>query len=114
MIKLKQLSPSLKEKKRYLVYEIISEDELDKNPSKEIVKKLTSLLGIFDSAKAGMQSVQYDKKTQRGVLRVAHTELEKLKTTLALVNKIKDQDVLIRTVGVSGILKKARNKYIAG
>jgi len=113
MTKLKPILPALKEKKRYLVYEIISEKNLDKDLSEEIVKKVTSLLGIFDSAKAGIQRVEYNKKTQRGVVRVANKEVDKLKTSLALINQLNDEEITIRTIGVSGILKKARNKYFA-
>lgn len=114
MVKLKPILPTLKEKKRYLVYEVLSEKKIELDLSREIVKKTTTLLGIFDSAKAGIQSVEYDKKHQRGVLRVTVKEVDKLKTTLALISQLNDEEITIRTLGVSGILKKAKNKYIAG
>ncbi|NQU99066.1 hypothetical protein HQ533_06425 [Candidatus Woesearchaeota archaeon] len=113
MVKLKPLLPTLKEKKRYLVYEVLSENNLKKDLSREIVKKVASLLGIFDSAKAGIQSVEYDSKKQKGVLRVTVKGVDKLKTSLALINLLNDEEVTIRTIGVSGILKKAKDKYVA-
>jgi len=109
----KPLLPTLKEKKRYLVYEIISKKKIDKDISFEIVKKATSFLGVFDAAKAGLRNVKYDVKKQKGVIKVSHKQLAKLKTSLALVNEINNEEVNIHTIGVSGILKKAKDKYVA-
>jgi|FLOH01.1.fsa_nt_gi ribonuclease P/MRP protein subunit POP5 len=110
----KPILPTLKEKKRYVVYEILSQKNLDKNPSIEIVKKTKLFLGLFESAKAGLQSITYDQKLQRGVLRVSNKFVDKLKISLALINDLEDGDVAIKSIGVSGILKKAKNKYMAG
>ena len=44
---------------------------------------------------------------------MANKEVDKLKTSLALINQLNDEEITIRTIGVSGILKKARNKYFA-
>lgn len=113
MVKLKPLLPTLKEKKRYIVYEVLSENDLKEDLSMEIVKKVTTILGVFDSAKAGLQSVEYDKKQHKGVLRVAVKQVDKLKMSLALINQLNDREIIIRTIGASGILKKARSKYMA-
>lgn len=113
MVKLKPLLPTLKEKKRYLVYEVLSKSKLEEDLSIEIVKKVTSLLGIFDSAKAGIQSIEYDIAKHKGILRVTVKEVDKLKISLALINKLNDKEIMIRTIGASGILKKARSKYMA-
>ncbi|MAG38553.1 hypothetical protein CMO90_00520 [Candidatus Woesearchaeota archaeon] len=109
----KQLLPSLKEKKRYVVYEIMSKKKF-KNMSREIVKKANSFLGLFESAEAGLQNIDFNEKMQRGVLRVGVNKLDKLKMSLALINKLNDEEVTLHTIGVSGILKKAKNKYMAG
>ncbi|MFH1589314.1 MAG: Rpp14/Pop5 family protein [archaeon] len=113
MVKLKPLLPTLKEKKRYVVYEVLCEEDLKEDLSKEIVKKVTSILGVFDSAKAGVQSIEYDNKQHKGVLRVAVKQVDKLKMSLALINALNDKELTIRTIGASGILKKARSKYMA-
>ena len=110
---MKAILPTLKEKKRYLVYEVLSDTSIDKDVSEEIVKKVKGLLGIFDSATAGIQAVQYDNKTQRGVLRVAIKGVDKVKMSLALINQLNEGEVTMRTIGASCILKKAKNKYIA-
>ena len=49
---------------------------------------------------------------QRGVIRVNTKYLNDIKTGLSLVKKIDENRVIIKTVGVSGILKKAKQKYL--
>jgi ribonuclease P/MRP protein subunit POP5 len=113
MDKIKPLLPSLKEKKRYLVYEIISEKKM-KDPSREILIKVKGFLGVLDSAKAGLMNIYYDKQKQRGVIKVGRKHVDKLKTSLLFVKNLDDEESIVKTIGVSGILKKAKNKYIAG
>ena len=113
MSKLKILLPSLKEKKRYLVYEILADKDLDKNISNELINKLDSVLGVFDGAKAGLQSISYDKNAQKGMLRVNNKQVDKLKTSLMLIKHLNNQEIIIKTIGVSGIIKKAKQKYLA-
>ncbi len=113
-IKIKPLLPTLKENKRYLIYEIISSKKIKIDLSKAVIQEINKTFGLFDSADAGIQNVEYDINKQKGVIRVATKYLDKLRTSLALVQELNDEDVTLNTVGVSGILKKARNKYIAG
>lgn len=114
MVKLKPLLPTLKEKKRYLVYEVLSDKKINSNLSVEILSQVKNTLGLFDSAKAGLQNIKYDDKTLKGVMRVNNKEVDKLKTSLAIISSLKDSEVIVRSIGVSGILKKAKNKYMAG
>ena len=66
-------------------------------------------------AKAGVWVLgdKYNQKTQKGLIRVNNKYVDELKASLSLVSKINNKDVLVRTLGVSGILKKAENKYLA-
>jgi len=105
------LMPTLKEKKRYVVYEISSDKPMGVD-SKKVVEKVQSIMGVFDSAKAGLMNAHYNQKTQRGVIRVTTKYVDKLRTSLMLIEDIDNEDVSIRTIGVSGILQKA--KHIAG
>ncbi len=106
MTKLKPLLPTLKEKKRYLVFEIISQKPLVRDISKELVTKVQRILGVFDAAKAGLMSIRYNVNTQRGVMKVSNKYVEKLKVSLMLTNMLENQDVLVQSLGVSGVLKK--------
>ena len=77
MQKLKPLIPSMRERKRYLAYEIISKESLKKDISSEMIKLVNKTLGLFDSAQSGILSVEYDQKTQKGLLKVNNKMTDK-------------------------------------
>ncbi len=104
---MKPLLPTLREKKRYIVFEIITESSLDsRTVKKEIVEKCTSFLGILDSAAAGIIMVEYNRVM--GILKVNNKYLNKIKMALALIKTIDGRRVIVNCIKVSGILKKAR------
>ena len=111
--KLKPL-PSLREKKRYVVFEVISEKELKINSIKEAIKKsLLNLIGIINYAKSNPHFLddKYDKKNKRGIIRINHKHADDLKASFTLIKSIDNAKVIVRSIGVSGILKKAEAKY---
>lgn len=118
MAKLKPLSPTLRERKRYVVFEILSDKPLQyaKDISKAIETSLISLVGSIGSSKAGLLFLndRYDTKHQRGIVRVAHTSVDELISAMTLVSSIDSHPVTIRTLGVSGIMKKALSKHMEG
>ncbi len=107
MIKLKGLKPSLREKKRYLVYQVHSEQKVDmKSFQDELIKKINLLLGVFTPA--GLLPIKFDNKQKKGIIRVNHTALDYVRSTFVLIDEVHNIPVAINTVGVSGILKKAK------
>ncbi len=117
MAKLKPLLPSLRERKRYVVFEVISKNPIKyaKSLAKAIEQSMLSLAGSLGLSRAGLIFLndKYDTRTQRGVVRVSHTSVDELKCALALTQSVDREAVIIRSVGVSGILKKALSKYHA-
>ncbi|MBN2422794.1 hypothetical protein JXB41_06195 [Candidatus Woesearchaeota archaeon] len=116
MKKNKPLLPSLKEKKRYLVFEVISEKEIYPDCVFDAIENSTgSLLGELDKGKSGIMILKkhYNEKLKKGLIKVNYKYLDKLRFSLALINKIKRNNVIIRSAGASGILKKAVKRYIA-
>lgn len=101
---MKPLLPTLKERKRYLVYELLSERPV-RGGERAVLDHLRSALGLFDGAKAGILPVRYDQERQTGILRVAHGSVDKVKGALLLLTAA-DVPVIPRVRGVSGILKK--------
>ena len=55
---------------------------------------------------------KYNPEKQKGLIRVSHRGMDGLKASLALVNQIEQQPVIVRSVGASGILAKAEKKKI--
>lgn len=118
MARLKPLSPTLKEKKRYLAFEIVSEGKIKafSEVSKQIWASVLSFVGTKGAARLGLKffSEKYNPNSQRGLIRVIHTGIDELKAALALITSIEQQKVIVRSVGVSGILAKAEKNYLLG
>lgn len=109
--------PSLRERKRYLAFEIISETPVQdfKAISAAITNTALGFIGELGCAEAGiiMLPDKYNTQNQRGLIRVNNKSLNRLRATLALVQQIDNKNVIVRSVGASGIIKKAFNNYIS-
>src|SRR3989344_7257059 len=104
-----KLRPSLKQKKRYVLFEIKA-DRLFSLPevSEAIESSLLRFLGEFGIAKASPSLVKekWSDKKQCFVLKVNHQHVDELKSAVILNKKIKNTPVLIRSIVTSGTLKK--------
>ena len=113
---MKRILPSLRQKKRYLVFEIVADSKIsDFEPvSKAIWAKALALLGELGTSKAGILILpeKFDATLQRGIIKVGHKHVDHMKTVLTMVESINNQKVILRCVGVSGILKKDTQKYM--
>jgi len=114
--KMAPLMPSLREKKRYIAFEVISEKPIPefKKVSSSLWEGILSYLGSYGTAKAGVWILhdKYDPERQRGIIRISRKEVEKVKGSFVLIDNIDNIPVIIRSLGVSGILKKAESKYL--
>ena len=114
--KIKPLLPSLREKKRYLAYEVISKSKFNDaiHVNKAILNAANELLGILGMAKAGIIPLndKWNENTQRGILRVNNKHVNGLKASLIFVKNIDGKEVIVKSVGASGILKKAQQRYL--
>jgi len=98
-------------KHRYIVFEVattrrVPRDELAKKIREAAVKTL-GLTGLVDS---GLQLVEYDESTRRGILRVRHTYKYHALAILGLVREVGGERVLIVPLATSGTLRKARKE----
>jgi ribonuclease P/MRP protein subunit POP5 len=112
---LKPLKPSLKEKKRYLVFEVMSNTNLSyEKVEAEIWKSCLGFLGEWGMAKAGMQVLSdcWKQASQRGIIRVTHTHTQHIRSALLLVKSIGGESAVIRTLGMSGIIDKAKKQFL--
>ena len=111
------LPPSLRERKRYLRFEVISEREIDKRElMKEIWNSLYSLYGDVGVSESKLWLIDYhgvedrkvgDAKCGLGVLRCAHDKVEEVRASLACIHSVNDARVGIRVVRTSGSIKGA-------
>jgi ribonuclease P/MRP protein subunit POP5 len=113
MVKKKVMSllPSLRERKRYLAFEVISKRDIkdSKLVSNLIKTNCLKFLGELGMAKAGIQIIKYENN--KGLIRINHKHLDEVRASLALIN---EKDTIFTSLGVSGIIKKAENKYLRG
>ena len=113
-IVIKPVLPSLREKKRYIVYEIKSEKPLSfEEVKQELEKKMIQFLGELGYGKAGVRIMDL-WEDNKGMIRTNTKFVDEVKTALALTERIGNQRVIIKSVGVSGILKKAKSKFLKG
>jgi len=107
--------PHMREKKRYLAFEVIT----DARPGftsirKSVQSSLLRYAGTKGASDAGAQLLRerYDENNLRGIIRVNHKQLDLLKASMCLIDNIDKKPAIIRSIGASGILKKAYEKYI--
>ena len=114
--KIKPLLPSLREKKRYLVYEVISKNSFNDalHVNKAILEAAKEFLGNVGMARAGIitMSDQWNADMQRGIIRVNNRHVDDLKASLVFARGIDGKEAIVRSIGASGILKKAKQKYL--
>ena len=114
--KIKPLLPSLREKKRYLAYEVISESRFYDAfaVNKAILEAAKDFLGISVMSRAGILPIndKWNANLQRGIMRVNNKHVDNLKASLIFVKDIEGKDAVVRSVGASGILRKAQQKYL--
>ena len=114
--RLKPVLPSLMEKKRYLAFEVISKERMSsaEEVSEAIWDCSLRFLGQLGTARAGLMVLnnKWDAQRQRGIMKVGHKHVDALKAALMFASKIKNNDVIFRSLGVSGILRKAENRFL--
>lgn len=115
MKRIKPVRPSLREKKRYLVFEVLSENPINsENISSAIHKSCTNYLGEKGMAAAApiVLENKWNGEKQRGVLKVSRKEVDNVRAALTLTTHIGNEQAIISTIGVSGIIKKAESTFL--
>ncbi len=98
---MKPLLPTLKEGKRYMVY-----DTGNEVAGEDIRNALSDTIGLFETAASGLQVLTHDNS--RGILRTTHNQTDTVRTALMLTEHINDTPVQPRVVAVSGTLNNAK------
>lgn len=107
-----------RERKRYLVFEVISEREIDKRELlKEIWRSVYSLYGDVGASESKLWLIGYEKKKDgdtgidvsegMGIQRCAHDKVKEVRAALACIHSVNEARVGIRVVGISGTIKGA-------
>jgi ribonuclease P/MRP protein subunit POP5 len=108
------LPPSLRERRRYLLFEVMSERELDKRELlKDIWDSLYSLYGDVGASESKLWLIDYRVRgnTNRGVgiLRCAHDRVDKVRASLACIHSVNGARAGIRVIKTSGTIKGVKH-----
>jgi len=113
MEKLKPLIPTLREKKRYLAFEIITKDAINlgfSDVQKAIKESFKDLYGQTGEGDAGIIMLSKKYKNNKGVIRVNNKYVDKLKLSLAMIKEINKNEAIIRSLTSSGMVRIAAEK----
>lgn len=118
-MKLKVLPPTLRKNNHYLVVDIFSQDEIDKNDLVNIVwDGCVRYFGESHTADFNLWVMRFqevachsDHYCYQGVIRCQRGYEEDLRAALACINKYKNNRISILTMGMAGTIKAAVDKY---
>ncbi|MCZ7396940.1 MAG: ribonuclease P [Candidatus Methanoperedens sp.] len=103
--------PVLRDKKRYIVFEVISEQTVTRyDLAGEIFNSVFSLLGDAGASEINFGLLSYDGRY--GILRCAREKTSDTRAALACVNTVRGQRISILVLGMSGTIKGATEKFI--
>tara|TARA_Y100000310_G_C20471506_1_gene710287 strand:- start:106 stop:432 length:327 start_codon:yes stop_codon:yes gene_type:complete len=103
-----KLLPSLKQKKRYVVFEVATDKTFSVKEIKEAVEfALKDFLGQWGLAKSSPMFLKEKCKNNKFIIKVNHKYVDEVKSALILIKKIKNTPVIVKSVITSGTLKKA-------
>ena len=111
---MKPLLPSLREKKRYVVFEIIGSNFHKKKAEKDIISNILGFIGELGFSRANIRLIDDCWVKNKGIIRVNVKYLNEFKMALGLIKKLNNKKIIINVIGVSGILKKAKSKFMEG
>ncbi len=116
--RIKALMPTLREKKRYVAFKIMSENKIVSFDavSNAIFDSGRKLFGELGMAELGLIPVKerWNNEKQIGLVRVNHKHVNQIKAAFALIKEIDNNKVIVSSIGTSGIMKKAVERYVAG
>jgi len=107
---IKPLLPSLRERNRYIVFEVISKAKFNSLAVFDaICRSFDDLFGQFGLAGAGLMLISWNKAKSKGILRVSHTWKDALKASFLFMRGINNANVLVKSIATSGTIKKAKS-----
>src|SRR3989338_8048494 len=110
----KMLPPSMRPPKRYIVYEVVSEQPIAYGQLVSAIwTTAMEFTGETGTSEANIWFVHntYDSEKQIGVLKCRHDSVEIVRLILSLISIISEARCIIKIIGVTGTIKSAKTKY---
>jgi len=110
---LKILPPTLRDKKRYLAFELICEHEVTREELlREMFSCVGSLIGDVGSSECGIRLLTFEDS--KGIIRCAHKKTGLTRAAVTTITHISGKRVLMHILGISGTIAGATEKYLEG
>ena len=112
--KIKALPPSMREKTRYLAFEIRGKEKLSFEEFSSAFKSgFESLFGKIAAARANplCMTDRFDFDSQSGIIRIERNYVDSARASLAMIT---EKGISARSVTVSGSIRKAKVRQAGG
>ncbi len=108
---MKRLLPSLRARKRYLAFELLSEEPASRSDIvKEVISSASSLLGDVTASNCGIKVLGFENG--KGIIQCSHTKVKETRASLAALTRINGKRATLHVLGVSGTVKGATEKFL--
>lgn len=115
-MKLKILPTHLRNKKRYLAFEVRSQKPLTREDVISLIGgAMNEMYGACGASHADLWVVkvwQCGENVIKGILRCNREEVDTVRSALPIINRFKGGKVVVHTLGVSGTIKAAKGKFV--
>ncbi|AIS32550.1 MULTISPECIES: Rpp14/Pop5 family protein [Methanobacterium] len=118
-MKLKILPTHLRDKKRYLAFQAISEIPLQREDVISLIMESSgNLYGACGTSQLGLWVVKVwdyttpGANTVKGIIRCKREEVDKARAVIPTITKYKGKRVAFQTLGISGTIKAATTNFI--
>jgi ribonuclease P/MRP protein subunit POP5 len=124
--KLKILPPTIRDKKRYIAFELIFHGEIGREDVISMV--LDASLYLFGANGAGKfdlwivklwpcrtgedNTENVNEHKMKGILRCRREEVDSVRAVLPTITKFRGKNVVFHTLGISGTIKSATKNFI--
>ncbi|RXA19849.1 ribonuclease P [Methanosarcina sp. MSH10X1] len=108
---MKRLLPSLRAKKRYLAFELISEGPVGRSDLvKEVMYAASSLLGDVTASECDIKVLGFED--WKGIIQCSHTKVKETRASLATLTRVSGKRATLHVLGTSGTVKRATEKFL--
>jgi ribonuclease P/MRP protein subunit POP5 len=111
--RLKILSPTLREKDRYIAFKIISEEPITYSDLESAIwNQLLDFYGEYGMSKTSMWLMKnlWDERNQTGIIKCNNKSVSQIIAGMGLISRLGDIRVIISILSVSGTLKGLKLK----
>jgi len=107
---MKILPPTLREKKRYLALQIISETRASRNQFlKELQYSIASLVGDVGLSESRLQLLYFDGRF--AIVRCVPKKIWVVRAGIAAITGINKRRIAVRVIGIGGTVRSVTEKY---